>query len=36
MWADAGVKGKPSKWLMVFALLVLDHSENKEHSLWTL
>lgn len=36
MWADVEVKGNPSKWLTVFALLVLDHFENKEHSLWTL
>jgi hypothetical protein len=25
MWADVEVKGKPSKWLTLFALMVLDH-----------
>jgi hypothetical protein len=25
MWADVEVKGKPSKWITLFALIVLDH-----------
>jgi len=25
MWADVEIKGKPSKWITVFALIVLDH-----------
>jgi hypothetical protein len=25
MWADVEIKGKPSKWITLFALIVLDH-----------
>jgi hypothetical protein len=25
MWADVEIKGKPSKWITAFALIVLDH-----------
>ena len=25
MWADVEVKGQPSKWITLFALIVLDH-----------
>jgi hypothetical protein len=25
MWADVEVKGQPSKWITLFALMVLDH-----------
>ena len=25
MWADVEVKGQPSKWITLYALLVLDH-----------
>ena len=25
MWVDVEVKGQPSKWITLFALLVLDH-----------
>jgi hypothetical protein len=25
MWADVEAKGKPSKWITLFALIVLDH-----------
>ena len=27
MWADVEVKGEPSKWITLFALIVLDHFE---------
>jgi hypothetical protein len=29
MWVDVEEKGKPSKWLTYFALLVLDHFEKS-------
>ena len=25
MWVDVEVKGQPSKWITLFALLILDH-----------
>ncbi|MBN1875611.1 MAG: hypothetical protein JXA33_15405 [Anaerolineae bacterium] len=31
MWVDVEVKGKPSKWLTLFALIVLDHFEKSDH-----
>jgi hypothetical protein len=32
MWADVEQKGKPSKWITYFALVVLDHFENASAS----
>ncbi len=31
MWADVEVKGQPSKWITVFAMIVLDHFQHSGH-----
>lgn len=32
MWADVEHKGQPSKWITLFARIVLDHFESDRHS----
>jgi hypothetical protein len=31
MWMDVEVKGQPSKWITLYALIVLDHSRHDLH-----
>ena len=30
MWVDVEVKGQPSKWITLFALIVLDHFDEVQ------
>ncbi|TFG72972.1 MAG: hypothetical protein E4H27_01625 [Anaerolineales bacterium] len=30
MWADVEIKGQPSKWITLFALIVLDHFDDNQ------